>query len=274
MATDLFSFDDFREFIRSEVKRNRDSRGYQTRLATAAGCQRSYLSQVIHSHVLITPDQALGMAGFWGLDEYQTEYFLDLVNLARASTTALRNRLQSRLDLAREKNTDLSRRLAPRALKPKAEIESRYYSSWYWSAIHIATCLGSLRTSGDIARRFGLAVPLVEQVLKDLESAGLVAREQGKWKIAIRHLHLGKESPFMVAHHTHWRQKAIGKIQKGDFSDLHYASILALGQRDFREVQEVLLQTISKVRHQVETAPDEEVAVFTCDFFRLREGKD
>ena len=66
-SVDVFSFSDFREIVRAKISEHRGTRGYQSRLAEASGVQSSFLSHVLHGHVLITPDHALSMCRFWEL---------------------------------------------------------------------------------------------------------------------------------------------------------------------------------------------------------------
>jgi len=65
--TSLFSSENYKAYLKSVLDGPGKERGYQSRLAEAAGCQRSYLSQVVHSTPHLTPEHAMGMAQFWKL---------------------------------------------------------------------------------------------------------------------------------------------------------------------------------------------------------------
>src|ERR1700761_9610789 len=79
-----YAYRDYRKYLLDFVEQT-DARGMKSHLASAAGCQRSFLSQVLSGAVNMTLEQALGMAKYIGLSASETDYFYSLVGLARAS---------------------------------------------------------------------------------------------------------------------------------------------------------------------------------------------
>jgi len=127
----MFNFTDYKNLMREKIKENQHVRGYQTSLAKGAGCQRSFISQCINSHIHITPDHAAGLGKFWGFDEDESEYFLELVNYARSGSKQLKSIIKRKLGRLKKKQEDLSQRYK----KPRVTIgenEARYYSTWFW----------------------------------------------------------------------------------------------------------------------------------------------
>ena len=83
----------YKEFLNSKIQAFRSVKGYKTQLAKAAGFSPSFLSQVIHGHIELTPEHAIRLARFWELDAFETDYFMLLVDSARAGSIALREHL-------------------------------------------------------------------------------------------------------------------------------------------------------------------------------------
>ena len=106
-------------------------RGLIRELADVSGCQRSYFSQVLGSHVQLTNDHAYGLCAFWKWGEIEREYFLALVEFARSASKTYRSYLEERMRELKSENENLTR-LVSHAQPPASEIESIYYSSWHW----------------------------------------------------------------------------------------------------------------------------------------------
>ena len=87
----------YREYMKSKIDNYVKVRGYRTRLARAAGFSPSFLSQVMHESVEITPEHAIRMAQFWELDAKSTEYWMLLVDHGRAGSIILRRHIEDRM---------------------------------------------------------------------------------------------------------------------------------------------------------------------------------
>lgn len=178
---DIFSFNSYKEFIKKQINDNSESRGYQSKLAEAARCQKSYLSHILHSHHHLNPDQACGLALFWDLNNEETDWFLLLVDIERAQSESLKKRLREKLRYIKTAREDL----APRFKKPRIKVSEKeffYYSSWHWSAIHIITSIPRYQTVEAISEKLGLPKSLVRDCLQNLEEIGLVKASNGRWK--------------------------------------------------------------------------------------------
>src|SRR5687768_13356982 len=91
----IFNFLDYKKYLKEVIRENRGTHGYKTRLAKAAGCRSSYLSQVLHGNFDLSPEHALGLANFWGLSTTEKDFFIQLVHLARAGTKELKKYYES-----------------------------------------------------------------------------------------------------------------------------------------------------------------------------------
>jgi plasmid maintenance system antidote protein VapI len=87
----------YREYITAKINNFAKVRGYRTKLAKAAGFSPSFLSQVMHESVEITPEHAIRMAQFWEMDDQTTEYWMQLVDHGRAGSIILRRHIEHRM---------------------------------------------------------------------------------------------------------------------------------------------------------------------------------
>ena len=264
----LFKYDDYKIYLRDRIDENQGFRGYQAQLATAAGCQRSFFSQVLRGDMNLSRDHGAELCQFWGLSLEESDYFLALIDLARAGSRALKQMTQTKLAKFKEEALNLSRKFEKKEITD-AEARSTYYSSWYWSAIHILVAIPQYNSATAIAERLELPIDLVKNTLIELESFGLVKRSGNTWAVGNRDLHLGEASPLNEMNHTNWRSRAILNVQKKDKDSLHYTSVIAVSTKDSKRIHEILVESIVKSREIVLPSPEEELFCLTCSFFEV-----
>ena len=266
---EIYSFSDYRKYLRAVIKHNSDVWGYQTRLAEAAGCQRSFLSQVLSGKSGLTLDHAAGASQYLNLSEDEAHYFLDLINLDRAATQTLKKMISERLENQKSKREHLGTRFSEQTFSSSEFNEQIYYSSWHFAAIHILTGIPEFQTANAIASRLGISIHSVNATLNKLREMQLVDQDRkGQWKISNRRIHLAKESPMSFANHQNWRQQALLDLPT-DHHAVHYTAVHSMAVIDFPRFKSILLKAIDETRSLVIQSQSEELTCFTCDFFTV-----
>jgi len=265
---DLFKTSDYREYLRYQIQTHESGWGLVTKMAKAAGCQRSHLSRVVNASSNLTSDQAFGLCRFWKFDPLRSEYFLKLVELARAATKEYRQRLETELFTLRKRNEHLADRLATERAN-LGEREAIYYGAWYLSAIHIIVSIPEFRTTSAIARRLELPSELVESSLKQLSEMGLVKLRSGKWESISGSIHLPLASPLLNVHHSNWKQRALLASQTGRADSVHYSIVQSVSRADYENIKEHFLTAIDKYRGLADPSAPEELVGLNIDFFRV-----
>lgn len=262
----VYEYKDYGKFLKDQIERNSEVRGYKGLLAEAAGCQRSFLSQVLNDQVHLTPDHAIGLAGFWKMDPDATEYFMDLVSLGRAATSSLRSHLEKKLKDKRTRMRDAAVRINVPELA-NIEHQSIYYSNWYWMAVHMLVGLKGFNTEGDIARRLHLPVEMVRQALAVLQNMGLVVKEKGGWTATTKSLHAARDSIFSWLHHDSWRARSSEDIRKRNPDSVHFTGIYTLSRADKSKIQDLVLKLMDDTMNIVKPSPEEDLACLCIDWF-------
>ena len=263
-----FKYNDYKDLIRDAISSNTELRGYQGKIAEAGRCQKSYFSKVLNGDAHLNTDQAMGISEFLQLNEDETEYFLELVSLARSSYPPLLKRIKGKLRLLREKQEKGAK--AAGASEIVSNNEWQYYSQWHWSAIHIIVGISRFQTVAAISKSLNLNESIVLETLVGLQHQGLVEIKNGRWNIKPVHRHLDSNSPLNTMNHTNWRNKAIQDSQRFDSESLHYTSVQTHSLEDTNQLKEILLRTILKTRNLVKVSePDEQMTAICIDFFRL-----
>lgn len=264
----LFDFEDYRAFIQHQIQGNKGIRGYRSRLADAAGCRLSHLSQVLSGSVQLTPDQAAGLCVFWGFEPQRTDYFLALVHLARAGSPSLKAVLQRQIREAQERHREAIGRVAGAVALP-IEQAALYHSTWHRSAVHALVSLESCRTASALAKRLRLSVDETLIFLTDLERMGLVGRKGELWHSTGVNTIIPAASPISNNKHSNWRLVAIERLSRRAPQDLHYTGVITLSKQDLAKVRRMSVEFLNQVIQTVETSVDEECVCLTLDLLMV-----
>jgi len=259
---------DYKLYLKAIIETSKPRRGIIAKMAEAATCQPSYLSQVLISEVQLTPEHALGLSEFLGLDSSEQEYFLLLVDFARAGNAKLKHRLNKRLSELKIKSEDIAHRLN----RPRLDVDEsniKYYSSWIWSAVHILLTIPECQTVEKIANRLGLTENTTIFYLENLEKMGFVLRQESKWLHSGREVHIPKESSLVSMHHNNWRQAAVLNSQYKIENNIHFTGIYAISDSDFERIKEIIYEALSKSNSIALGSAEKKLICLNFDFFEV-----
>lgn len=268
MNISVFNFDNYRSFLKASVKAEKNSWGLWAKLAKAAQCQPTYLTQSMRGKANLTADHLLGISLYLKLSTEETDFFLLLLELERAGSQQLKKYLLEKIKKIRAERDDLSKRLA----LPRLEIgekETLYYSAWYWSALHVMVSIPEYQTAEAMARRLQLPVGLVEEALHHLSRFNIIKREGRNWKLGTADIHIPKTSPLIGVHHNNWRQRAVLSSTLPQNPGVHYTAVYSLSEADFKHLKEKLNEFVEYTRKVVRPSKEEALVTFACDLFEV-----
>lgn len=265
----LFEFEDYKEYLKAKRSQmGQEQRGVQTRWAEAAGCQPSFLSEVINGSVHFTPDHAANLCRHWGFSEEETDYFLELVTLARSVSPALRSRCLRRIAELRRGREKVRPNTPSSGLVGEERIF--YYASWLPSAIHVALSIEGFQSVPALASRLEIAPERVEETLQLLKRLGVAKDEEhGRWSRTVTSLHLERGSPLSRVHHAAWRQRAAGRFLEGREENIHYTAVQGLSRADAETIKSLVLELATRSREIAAKSVDEDVYLLALDFDRV-----
>lgn len=265
--SDLFKFDDYKEYLKQLVRTNEEVRGYQARLAREASCQPSYLSQVLTANADLTTDHALNLSTFLGLDDQEKEYLVTLILHAKAASVKNKRYFEKKLSQLRKQRANLTKRLNSDEEYAK-DVELVYHSNWIYAAVHVSTSIED-QTAITIAEKLRLTVGEVSSVLKTLASYGLVKSDGDKWIYVTGSAHLPDESYMTMVNHSNWRLKSVSNIPHRNEGDLRYTSVFTMSQDDADKLKEEMLKVIRQWRTKIAPSEPEVTMAILCDFFEV-----
>lgn len=262
----LFNINDYKSVIKAKIVEHSKVRGYRSKLAEVAGCQLAYLSLVLKSHAHLTPDQGAALTVFWQLDELHTDYFMNLLHLARAGTPVLQKQLRSKLETLRKTFRE-SRNQYDHPEISDTERALKYYSIWIYSAIHLLLTIPDYQDARKLAEQLSLPLKEVEGYLKELERLSLVRQQNNKWISTEQNLHAGPA--FTNLHHRNWRSKALNEIDVKPDLHLHYTGVFSLSHDDFLALRAHVQEFIERVHQKVAPSKEEAGAVLILDWLKF-----
>lgn len=262
----VYSFTDYKAYLRARLEGEESSWGLLTKWATAAGCQRPYLSRVLSQEAHLTPAQGYGLARYWRLGEDETEYFLGLLELDRAGSAEYRQHWKRKNEELRRKQENLAR-LVERETAVSDDRDVAYFSAWYYTAAHVLTSIPDFQSERAIAEKLGLPPLQARAILESLAGWGAVKKEGARWRFQAREQHLPKESPLVLFHHANWRQKALLDAQLRNPESLHYTVVQSLSRADYEKVRRLVIELIEKASKIAGPSNEEKMMCLLCDFF-------
>jgi uncharacterized protein (TIGR02147 family) len=270
----IYDFLDYKAYLRKVLEdRAAVQKGQRSKLAQAIGCQPAYLSQVLNGSNDLSPEQAQSTNQFLAHTPADSRYFLNMVLWARAGTQDLKAYYHEELKKQQREWVVLKNRVKATRVLGEAD-QARYYSAWYYAAIHVVVSLGTIRTKDKIARALQLPEKTVNEILEFLVQIGVLKIQGKEYRQGETSLYLGSDSPFIHQHHTNWRMKALQSLDQKEEGDLHYSGVITCSLEDAKKIQEIMIQTVQKIRATVKDSKDETLYAYTLDCFGLMTGKN
>lgn len=267
----IYDFSDYRKYLEGWIRsRLGGGRGERSRFAEILKCHSAYISQVFRGRADLSLEQAILLSSHFDHSESEREFFLLLVQVARAGNPTLRAFFEKQIQKILTTRLNLSQRLGTKAVLSR-EKQAIYYSSWEYAAVHVATSIPKLRTARTLSQEIGISVARVEAILEYLKDTGLVTESAGQLKYGEAQIHLENDSPFFKQYHTNWRLKALAHTGDGDSKNLHYASVGTFATKDRPRVREILVRAIEEIRALIRQSKEEEIHCYSMDFFKIGE---
>lgn len=265
----LLNYRDYKIYLRDLLAQEGQKRGLQSAMAKAMNCQAAYLSQSLRGKVELTEDHGVKLVSFLELNPLESEYFLLLLRLSRATTPELRKYLEvKRVELLKHRD-DLENKVKAKGARDNEEFISQYFSNWIPTLVHISTSSNELQNAEAIAKRFSLDLSLVKDTLNFLEHYRLVKKENGKYIFSGESIHLPKASSSNVPYQVSLRSQVIKSIQERSHEKtMHFSSAFTIDKKDYQAIQEILNRAIEDSHKVIHGSGTEEVYTLCIDFFR------
>ncbi len=265
----VFESRNYKAFLNGWFRRPEAEKGVRGRLAAHIRCQPSFLSQVLNGKPELSLEQAYRASAFLGFDGEETEYFLILVQRAKASDHALIRYFDSQIDARLAARAKITNRVKA-GVSLSAADQTKYYSSWIYSAIHILAALSATNRRATIASHMRLSRGRVDAVVDFLVEAGVLHEENGgELTLGQTRMHLPTGAVMLPKHHENWRKRAVEAMEEPRPNDLHYSLVMGLSESDVVKVRDLVLDLISRSETVLKESKEKTACVLLADFFEI-----
>ena len=264
------SYQDYKKYLIDLTNQEGQKRGFQSAMAKSMNCQAAYLSQTLRGKVELTEDHGVKLVLFLKLGPLESEYFLLLLRLSRATTPELRRYLEERRLEMLKRRDELENLVQAKGARDSEAFISQYFSNWIPTAIHVATSSTDLQTVKELAERFSLSESVVSETLLFLEKYKLVKRQNGKYIFSGESIHLPKGSSSNVPYQVSLRTQVIKSIQEeGNVKNMHFSSVFTMDKKSYKEILEICNKAIEEAHRVIHSSGTEEVYSLCLDLFRV-----
>lgn len=265
----IYNYSDYRSYLNAFCQAENAPRGLRAALAREAGCQASYLSQVLKGRVHLTEDQLLGIASHLELSAAETEHMLLMLRFEKAGTAKLKTHLQKAITLSQREQMNLKNRIVADELTQDHEALGIYFSSWIPSAVHLLTSSSHTQTIDSISARLNIPTAKTKETLIFLERFGFIERQDQRWVHGKRSLHIPKNSAFQIAAQTTRRELAARSIALNPADAFHFSSVFTIDELDLKELKELFAKLVEKSHKIIQKSGTNRLACVCMDLFEV-----
>jgi plasmid maintenance system antidote protein VapI len=253
---------DYKEILRAFA----EVRGHLTTLAKAAKCQPSYLLRVLNEESHLTPDQAYRISEYLRHAADEREYFLTLVELARAADEDYRLHLRNKLEKLLEARHNLINIVKRNAVSETQSL-LEYHRDWRISFIHFLSACSFYQSKERMAGRMHVSLQELENLILPLKSQGHVQADAKSIKFKTGTGHIPAGSSILPIFLGNWRALAAQKSATANPKTIHYTNVQTIGKSDIQKLIALASQFIQKSKSVCDESASEEVVAINLDVF-------
>ncbi len=202
----IFSYSSYRDYLK-DVLKAKPKKGYGEVSKWAASCQvhPTLMSLVLKGDRDLSPEQGFALGRHLELSNLEHEYFVQMVQLARAGTKEFKDHLSKKLNSIKNEAIQVKKRFQHEA-ELSDEAKLIFYSSYIYSAIRLfCDTHESGITVEQLAARFNINRTELVPKLDFLEKWGLIKRSHNNYKMGPSRTMVSRDSSYVIKHHQNWR---------------------------------------------------------------------
>lgn len=262
----IFEFEDYRVFLKAYLSlEDNQSSGARKRLLLSTGISSSLLTQILSEKKQMTSEQAYEIALHIGLTEKETDYLLNLVDIARAGTFKLAERLQGKMRKMQQESQKVAAKVT-RDIILTDEQKAVYYSTWIYTAVRNLIPTENGKNIKEIAHKLNIPEARAESAVQFLLDVGLIEKIGSELAYRPGYTHLDSSHPLIFRHHQNWRQRAIQRMDHFNENHLHYTCPMSISRAGAKKLRDHLLEEIKALNQSLKDAPDVSYCL-NIDFF-------
>lgn len=265
----IFDYADYKTFMKDWIStKPKGGYGQRGRIAKFLNISSVSASQIFTGDRHFTEEQGIELAEFLGFTEVESDYFLLLIQWARAGSVKLKKQCERQMAKLKKQAQNLKARV-PTHTEMDENAKGQFYSNWYFSGVRLLTSIAGYDNIDTIAEVLNLPRTRVAEVVEFLLAHGLCIEKDERLQMGPQRTHLEAKSPLVSSHHRNWRLKAIERLSNIREDEMFFSGPMSLSHETMGEVRKELADVLARITKKVEPSPSEVLACVNFDLFRL-----
>lgn len=266
----VFDFINYKTFVLQYLQQlPKKGHGQLSRIAEALGVHTTMVTHVLKGDLHLGPEQALALSEFLGLNDLETEYFVNLVGLARAGDQRTKKYYSKNLETLKEKASNLRDRLQVKNALDESD-QAIFYSTWIYTALRLLSAIPEYQSARAMAEKLNLPQKQVNKSLEFLLSRGLCAEKDNRIVYGDVKTYLESGSPLVTRHHINWRMKLIEQLQHMQPDELAFTFPVVIAEKDYAKIREEIVRMIEQVKKISDPSESEKLYCMTIDWLEIQ----
>lgn len=265
----IYEYKDYKKFLSHRIQlMPKKGRGQARKLAEHLRVQPVVISQIISGDRDFSPEQAIEVCEFFGLDSGASDYFVLLVQFARSGTQTLKKYYEQKILNLQKEAAELKSKIVEHKELDDFD-RSIFYSNWFYSGIRLLTSIPEFDTVEAISLRFRLSKQQVSAILEFLVSRNLCVEQAGRYSLGVAATFIDGSSPYINNHRRNWRLKGLERLVEPNVNDLFFSSPCTISEKDMVVIRKRLLELIAENSKTIKGSPSEKLACLNIDWFEV-----
>lgn len=267
----IFEYYDYADYLNDWVlSRPKKGRGIKKEVSLALSCHPTHITQVFKKKTHLTLEQAAKLIRYLALSDLEGNFFLGMVEKARAGNQELRDLIDWKQERIKKEWTAL-KRFKPKKFEFSQEDKQSYYGNWYFAATRILLSIPKYQNEQDISNQLKIPAKKVREALNFFLERGFVTKDGDKYLADFGKLTsgAGPGSIYQKNHHKNWRAQSLLSMDIKKKDDLHLTHLFSISKKDLSKIREKLISSIQEIAKTVEKSKDEEAGCICLDFFQI-----
>lgn len=264
----IFLYDNYKSFVNDWVQsRPNKGRGQYRQMSLHLGVSTVIISQTFKGERDLNEDNAYKLAEFLELTQKELDYFLLLVQFARAGTFQYKQHLQKRIEDIQKEMQKVSSRVADKYQKLEPEVEAIFHSTWVYSAIRALSSIKDFQNQHSIVERLNLPEDQTKAAIEFLLEQDLCVLNEGRIVPGPARTYLPPESPLIKTRQVSWRTLGFQQMDLKNEDHLFITAPLSLPLKSKPRIKDILLEAINNIAKELEGSSAETVGCINIDWF-------
>jgi uncharacterized protein (TIGR02147 family) len=266
----IWDYNNYKQFLNDLIKTfPSNGRGQLRKIALKLNVHPTLISQVLNGIKDFSFEQAYGVVKYFSFNENETEYFFELLSLAKSGTKELEKYHEQRLLKLIQNSKSVKNRVG-KTTELTDEDKLKYYSNWKYITIWLATSIESLKNENAIADQFNIPLEVVREIVEFLLIKGLCVRSKNGLSMNLKKTHVPASSRIVQNHHINWRLKSLNFVNNVSPEELAFTAPFSVSRKDFAIIKTKILSLIEEISTIVEKSEPEMVACLNIDQFEVK----